>query len=165
VSWTTFWHLPSTPHYCWSAVILISSLGSRSERDQCCKEGSQTTPSWNAPAVLECELVYADAHYHGAALHRISPFQDFCSEWPYAVFKAAVHLCHYCGPLLHEFHHQQSFSVPENSYLQLSGRQTTFISTFSACMVNVYASTALTGLNIHKLNPGFITCYSYDLID
>jgi hypothetical protein len=48
--------------------------------------------------------------------------------------------------LLHEFHHQHSFPVPENSCHQLSGRQTTFVKTFSACLVNEHASTAFIAL-------------------
>jgi hypothetical protein len=58
----------------------------------------------------------------------------------------AVHFWHYCGPLLHEFHHQHSFPILENSCHQFSGRQTTFVSTFSACLMIVCASTALTPL-------------------
>jgi hypothetical protein len=60
--------------------------GTHSEQDQGCKEGGQTTPSWNAIAVLECEQLYADAHCHGEALHQMSAFNAFSSEWPYAVF-------------------------------------------------------------------------------
>jgi hypothetical protein len=46
----------------------------------------RTTPIWNAPAVLECEQLYADMHRHGGALHHMSAFHTFCSEWPYTVF-------------------------------------------------------------------------------
>jgi hypothetical protein len=57
--------------------------GSCSERDQGCKEGGQTTSSWNAPAVLKCEHLYADVHghCHGEALHQMSAFYAVCSEW------------------------------------------------------------------------------------
>jgi hypothetical protein len=34
-------------------------------------EGCQTTPSWNAPTVLECEQLYADAPCNGGTLHRV----------------------------------------------------------------------------------------------
>jgi hypothetical protein len=46
----------------------------------------------------------------------------------------------------------------------LAGRQAS-VSTFSDLLVNAYAPTALTalGFNIHKRNPGFIICYSYDV--
>jgi hypothetical protein len=81
VSSAMFWNLTSTPRYCWNVVIATSSAGrwtgvSHSARNQGCKEGGQTTPSWNTPAVLECKQLYADAHCHGGALlvHRIPPF-------------------------------------------------------------------------------------------
>jgi hypothetical protein len=91
VSSATFWHLPSTPHYCWRSVIPASSSGretgsSHSERDQGFKEGGQITPSRNASAVLECEHLCADAYFHGGALHRMSALHASCSEWPYTVF-------------------------------------------------------------------------------
>jgi hypothetical protein len=38
-------------------------------------------------------------------------------------FSFTVHFWHYCGPLLHKFHHQHSSPVPENRCHQLSGRQ------------------------------------------
>jgi hypothetical protein len=41
----------------------------RSERDQGSKEGGQTTPRLNAPAVLGCEGLYAEAGCHSRALH------------------------------------------------------------------------------------------------
>jgi hypothetical protein len=52
------------------------------------KEGSQSIPSWNAPTVLECKqlYLYMDVHCLGGALHQMSAFHAFCSEWPYAVF-------------------------------------------------------------------------------
>jgi hypothetical protein len=47
--------------------------------------------------------------------------------------------------MLHEFHHQHSFSVPENSCHQLSGRQRLF-KLFLSCLVNGGLSTALSAL-------------------
>jgi hypothetical protein len=69
----------------WSQPILqvgkeVTVVGARSGLD-----GSQTTPSWNDPAVLKCGEMYADTHCHGEALYRMSAFHAFCSEWPYAV--------------------------------------------------------------------------------
>jgi hypothetical protein len=48
--------------------------------------------------------------------------------------------------LVHEFHHQHSFPVPENKRHQFSARQKTFAYTFPASLVHVCASTALTAL-------------------
>jgi hypothetical protein len=48
--------------------------------DQGSKEGGQTTPSWNAYAMLEWEHLYTDCH--GGALHWMSAFHAFSSEWP-----------------------------------------------------------------------------------
>jgi hypothetical protein len=42
---------------------------------------TKTEISWNSPAVLECEHLYADMHCHGGALHRMSAFHAFCSDW------------------------------------------------------------------------------------
>jgi hypothetical protein len=89
-NWGT-WYLLSTPYYCWSSVIGTSfsgrqTGGSHSQWYQGCKEGGQTAPCWNAPAVLKSEQLYVDAHCHGGALHHMSAFHAFYSEWPYAVF-------------------------------------------------------------------------------
>jgi hypothetical protein len=35
--------------------------------------------------LLKCEQLYAVARCHGEALHQMSTFHAFCSEWPYAV--------------------------------------------------------------------------------
>jgi hypothetical protein len=57
-------------------------------------------------------------------------------------------------------------SAPENSCHQLSGRET-FVKTFSACSVIVYACTALTPLWFQhsQMKPSFFTCYSYNVIE
>jgi hypothetical protein len=48
----------------------------------------------------------------------------FALNWPTQYFWCfAVRLWHYCGSLLHEFHHQQPFPAPENSCHLLSSRQ------------------------------------------
>jgi hypothetical protein len=82
-------HLSAQLHFdTFHQHIIVEALwgGSHSEWDQGCKKGGQTAPSWSAPAVLECEQLYADVHCHGGALHRMSAFDAFCSKWPYAVF-------------------------------------------------------------------------------
>jgi hypothetical protein len=43
-------------------------------------------PVEKAPAVLECEQLYVDAHCHGGTLHLMSAFLAFYCEFPYAVF-------------------------------------------------------------------------------
>jgi hypothetical protein len=60
------------------------------DRDQECNEGGQTTPSRNAPAVLECEQLYADKHCLGGALqvHWMSEFHIVHTEWSYEGFLA-----------------------------------------------------------------------------
>jgi hypothetical protein len=47
----------------------------------------------------------------------MSAFHAFCSEWSYSFSSVsqATHFWRYCGPLLHEFHNQHSFHIPENS--------------------------------------------------
>jgi hypothetical protein len=53
--------------------------------------------------------------------------KPFFSEWPYALFQCfAIPFLRYCGPLLHEFHHQHSFPLLERSSRQLSVRQRLF---------------------------------------
>jgi hypothetical protein len=84
VTSATFIHVALT-HNCWKVVISNSSSGrytgcSRSERDKGCKEGDQTIPNWNAPAIFECQQLHAEGHCHGGALHRKSAFHSF-SEW------------------------------------------------------------------------------------
>jgi hypothetical protein len=123
VSSATFWHFPLT-HNCWSIVVSNSSSdrytgGSRWEWDQGCKEGGQTTPRWNAPAVFECEQLYAEAYCHAV---KISCLLFWMALRKFlGVF--AVHVWFYCAPLLYEFHHQHSFPVPEITFYQLSVRR------------------------------------------
>jgi hypothetical protein len=62
--------------------VRYETSGSCSKRDQDCKESGQTTPNWNAPTVFECEQLYADAHCHGGALHRISAFHAIVLNGP-----------------------------------------------------------------------------------
>jgi hypothetical protein len=126
---------------------------SRSEiRAVRCKKGGQTTPSWNAQAVLQYEWLYVDAHCHGGALYRMSAF-----PWTYAVF-CVFHTRVY-------FHNQYSCSVAENSCHQLSGKQSLFKLLRLVWWMCVHPLFwLLFGFSIHKWNPGFITCYSYDMI-
>jgi hypothetical protein len=81
---------------------------------------------------------YAGLYCHEGALHWMSALMVL---FIFSVSQA-THFWRYSGPWLHEFHQQHSFHVPENSWHQLSGRQT-FTWTFSACLVNVCESTAL----------------------
>jgi hypothetical protein len=68
--------------------------------------------------------------------------------------------------LLHEFHHQHSFPLPENSYHQLSGRQR-LVTNF--CLVRWMCVKPLLwllfGFSIHKWISVSIICYWYDVIE
>jgi hypothetical protein len=68
----------------------------------------------------------------------------------------------YCGPLYHDFQHQCSFPDPENSYDQLPGRQI-FRLVWWMCVRPLLS--LLFGFNVHRWNPGFTTCHSYDIMD
>jgi hypothetical protein len=85
VSLAMFWHLPSTLHYCWSAVILTSFSGSK----QVAVAQSEIKAVRNVVKQLPDEMVelgceqlysYAGAQCNGGALHRMSPFHAFYSE-------------------------------------------------------------------------------------
>jgi hypothetical protein len=70
----------------------------------------------------------------------------------------------YCGPVLHEFHHQQSFPVPDNSCYQRSGRQRLFKIVQLLWWMCVHQRLwLLFDFNIHKWDSSFITCYSYNV--
>jgi hypothetical protein len=73
--------------------------------------------------VHDCEQLHAEAHCHEGAVHRMSAFHTFCSEWTDAFIVSQ----YTCGLLLHEFGHPYAFPIPENSCHELSGRQTTFV--------------------------------------
>jgi hypothetical protein len=64
----------------------------------------------------------------------------------YAVLCFALHFLHCCGPLLHEFHHYQLFWL-----------------VWLMCMHPLL--WLFFGFSIYKWNPGFITCYLYDVIE
>jgi hypothetical protein len=40
--------------------------------------------------MLECEQLYAGTHCHVGALHQMSAFHAFCSEWPYGIFSSVL---------------------------------------------------------------------------
>jgi hypothetical protein len=104
---------------------------------------------------IECEHLYADMHCHGGALHWMSAFHAFCSEWLYAVPpppRFAIHFGRCCALLLQEFHHWHAFPVPGNSY-QFSGKQRL---NGSVCLVNMYVHPLrwlLFGFNILQMKP------------
>jgi hypothetical protein len=81
------------------------------ERDQGCREGGQTTPSQNTPAVLEGEQLYVDEHSHGGALYRMSAFHN--SKLRFYILNNA---------LIHTLHLGLSFSleIPKNITLVVS---------------------------------------------
>jgi hypothetical protein len=141
MSWATFWHLPSTPHYCWSSVIpTILQVGkqvvvARSEI-RVVRRALKQLP---VEMLQQCEQLYADAHCHGGALHRMSAFHALCSEWPYSVFLVFRNiLLTLFGPLLHEFRHQHSFSCPgkqiPSAFWQADNLCLNFFGFFGECM-------------------------------
>jgi hypothetical protein len=95
------------------------------------------------------------------ALHWMSVFPSFYSEW---LALCSCFLCfsvffwHYCGPMLHKFYHQHSFPV------QKTGADIciNIFAFFSECVYPLL--WLIFDFSIQKWNPGFITCYSYDVV-
>jgi hypothetical protein len=112
----------------WSQPVLQVG-GSRLERGQHSKQGGQSTPSWNAPAVLEIEQLYADAHCHGEALHRMSAFHAFCSEWLSlrSFFGGSQYTSDVIVTIAARIPPSALLSSSRNRCHQLSGRETTFV--------------------------------------
>jgi hypothetical protein len=68
--------------------------------------------------------------------------------------------------LLHEFHHQHSFPLPENSCHQLTRKQHLFkLFQFVLWMCVHQLLWLLFGFSIRKWNIGCISCYSYIVTD
>jgi hypothetical protein len=133
---------------------------------RCDKEGGQTTPSWNAAAVLECGQLhsYADAHCDGGALQCMSEFHDFCSQWPalssffFSVFAYSSNYimvpCYMNSTISAPFRSQKTVAI---SFL--AGRRhlfKLFRLVWWMCMHPLL--WLLFDFNIHKRNPGFIAC-------
>jgi hypothetical protein len=107
--------------------------------------------------------IVVEKHYEYTGCQHSTPF---VLNSPTQCYCFAIHIWRYCGPLLHEFHHQHYFSVPESSYYQLSGRQRLFKLLRLVWWMCVHPLLwLLFGFNIHKRNPGFITWHSYDVIE
>jgi hypothetical protein len=71
---------------------------------------------------------------------------SLCFEWPALcsfLLCFAIDFRRYHGPLLHEFHHQHSFPVPENSCHHISGRRLNFFDIFGECMCIHYFDCSL----------------------
>jgi hypothetical protein len=120
-----------------------------------------TAPSWNASAVLEClecERLFADAHFHGEALHRRSTFHSFYSEW--SALRSFFSVLQYTSDVIvvpcfinctmsAHFLSQRTVDVSflvDNVCLNLS-----------ASLTNVCVSTALTALRFQRsqMKPRF----------
>jgi hypothetical protein len=76
---------------------------------------------WSNNSQLKCSssvrvCIVIDEHYTGCQNSTL-----FVHNGPTKFFQCLeIHFWRYCGPLLHEFHHQHSFPVAENSCLQLT---------------------------------------------
>jgi hypothetical protein len=149
----------------WSKPVLRIGKSKQvvvTQQDQGCKGGGQTTPGWNAPALLKCEQLYADTRCHGGALHRISAFHTLCSEWLYA------------GPPPHNMpvillwspvawiSPSALYSCPRkqlpSAFWQADVCLNFFWLVWWMCVHPLL--WLLFGFSIHKWNPGFITSYS-----
>jgi hypothetical protein len=93
---------------------------------------------WSDNSQLKCS--YADTHCHGGALHRMSAFHAFCSVLAY-VFRYTLSTL--LSSLVAWMSLPTLLSCPIKQFPSTFW-QTTFVWTFSACLVNVCASTALT---------------------
>jgi hypothetical protein len=80
-----FWHVPSTPHYCWSIVITISSSGGYTGGSHSIKALRRVVKQLivemfhqcpNARSCVQMRIVMVE-HYI-----RCSVSHAFCSEWP-----------------------------------------------------------------------------------
>jgi hypothetical protein len=115
--------------------------------------------------VLECEKLYEGTHCHGGTLHRMLAFHAFCSEWPaYAGFflcvsqntsDVVVVSCCMNSTISTHFLSQKTAATT-----LLAGRQRLFILLRLVWWMCVHPLLwLLFGFDIHKWNPGFITCY------
>jgi hypothetical protein len=118
--------------------------------------------------VLKCKQFCVDAHCNGGAVHRMPVFHAFCSEWPYVVFLVL------CSTLLALLWSLVAWITP--SALPSSSRKQlpsifwqadyvclNFWLVWWMCMHPLLL--LLFGFNIQKWNPGFITYYSYNVIE
>jgi hypothetical protein len=117
--------------------------------------------------VLVCEQLYADAHCHQGALDRISEFHTFFSEWPFAVILL------FRNTLLALFWSLVAWIAP-SSLLSCPNKQLPsafwqimlhklFRLVWRMCVHTLFR--LIFGVNIHRWNPGFIFCYSYNVIE
>jgi hypothetical protein len=117
--------------------------------------------------VLECEQLYADAHHHGGARHRISAFHAFCPEWPYIFFGVSQYSSDVIVvPCCMNFT-ISTLPVPETvACHHLSERKRLFKLfrlIWLACVPPLLWLPS--GFNTHERTPGFITWYSYNVIE
>jgi hypothetical protein len=129
--------------------------GSGLKRDQDCKEGGQTTPSWNAPVVFEYEQLCAEGRCHWGLLHRMSEFQVFSSERPFEVlFSVSQYTSDVTVVPCCKNYHKHSFRVPETvciMFLADGQHCSNFFGLFAKCVCT------------HCYDPGFVTCYWYEV--
>jgi hypothetical protein len=159
-----FWQLPSTPHYYWSTLIAPSSSRSeiRAVRRKSNCQLKFSSSAWVRAAVC-------GTHCHGGALWALwmSAFHGFVLKGPMQCFFSVL---------------QYASDVIVVPYFMNSTIRTPFLSqkTVVICFLadNVCLNFfgffgewvhpllwLLFGFYIHKWNPGFITCYLYDVIE
>jgi hypothetical protein len=93
-------------------------------------------------------------------------FDTFCSEWHYAVFLVFRNTrLTLLWSRVAWIPHQHSFSVPENSCHQLSGRHLFKLFWLVWWMCVPPLLWMLFGFSIHNWNPGLTSCYVYYVIE
>jgi hypothetical protein len=86
---------------------------SRSQCDQGCNEYGQTTPSWKALALLECERTHTVMVEQYTGCQHSTPI--VLNGKPWAAICFAIHFWRHFGSLLQDFQHQHSFLAQENN--------------------------------------------------
>jgi hypothetical protein len=157
-------------HYRWSAVIQSNSLGSKqvvivgreikAVRRAINKALVKSSSGTRVPAT-----VYGLVR--GGALHRMSAFLTYCSEWRYAVFLVfRSTLLMLMWPIIAYVYLSARVSFPKKQLPSAIWQADNVCLNFTICLANVYPLLWLPcGFNIHKWNPRFITSYAYDVLE
>jgi hypothetical protein len=145
--------------WCLGLPLLSKGCGCRHENRYLlggCKEGYQTTPKLNAPAVFECQQLYMHTQCYGGSVHWMSDFTPIVLNGPAQIF-FLIHFWHYC-PLLLGFHRQHTFSVSETVAESFQADRHLFKHFWLTWWMYVlYILLWLHfGFNINKWKPGFI---------
>jgi hypothetical protein len=107
--------------------------------------------------ILECEQLCANAHCQGEALHRMSAYHAFCSEWSYASFCVSQYIC---DVTVVPFCMNSNVSTPllSKKKVSISFWQQCFFFNFSTCLMKARECTALNTLwfKHSKMKPRFL---------